>query len=106
MQRTLIIQILAAVLGAYLAHRKGRNVFAWAVACFFFPPVAIFTAFLPPVIRLTDITRCPACGVQVTKGSEACPRCGGGMPIDMAECPRCHKFVPDAGRCSECGSPL
>jgi len=106
MQRTLIIQILAAALGAYLAGRKGRNSLAWGLAAFIFPPLAIIPAILPPIVRVEDIRRCPQCSAPMLKGTEKCPRCGESMPIDMVECGSCGKFVPEGKRCSECGSPL
>ena len=106
MQRFLLIQIIAAAVAAYLAFRKGRSAFAWAIACFFFPPLVILPALLPPVIRLEDLRRCPNCSGPVLKGTGNCPRCGGPMPIDMVECRACGKFVAEGRNCSECGAPL
>ena len=106
MQKTLIIQLIAAAFGAYFASRKGRSVFAWGLACFLFPPLVILPALLPPVIRLEDIRRCSKCSAPVLKGAGSCPRCGESMPIDMVECGSCGKFVPEGRKCSECDAPL
>jgi len=106
MQRTLIIQILAAFLGAYLAGRKGRSSLVWGIVSFLFPPFVLLPVLLPPVIRVEDISRCSKCSGPVVKGMDRCPRCGEGLPIDMVECASCGKFVPEGRRCSECGAPL
>lgn len=106
MQRYLIIQIIAALAGAYMAGRKLRSISAWAIACFLFPPVLLILSALPRVITSADISRCPKCNSAVLRGSQSCPRCGDAMPIDMVECGACGKFVPEGGRCPECGAPL
>ena len=100
------VRILGAVFGVWMAYNKKRNMLFWGVLCFYFPPITIILAFMPAVVRPSDITRCSKCQGPVLKGSQSCPRCGEGMPIDMVECKSCGKFVPDGSRCSECDNPL
>lgn len=104
--RVVVLQILACVLGGYFAHRKGRNVVFWALACFLFAPMVLIIALLPPVVTQQDLRKCPKCSAIMLKSNSQCPRCGESMPIDMVECGSCGRFVPDARSCSECGAPL
>ena len=90
MHRTLVIQILAGILGAYLASRKGRSALGWGIAAFIFPPLALIPAILPPVVKLENLRRCPNCSGPVFKEDDNCPRCGESMPIDMVECRSCR----------------
>lgn len=42
----LIIMVIAALIGGFVAQSKGKNVFLWFILCGFFPLALIFLFFM------------------------------------------------------------
>jgi hypothetical protein len=102
MSRFLILSIIAGIVGAVVAERKGRSWPLWALLCAFFPLLVIVISLLPPALESGRSRQCPHCGETLPQGEASCRRCGKELPIELRECPRCGSFVPKGEPCPEC----
>ncbi len=102
MTRFLVIQLIAAAAGAYLASRKGRNWIIWGIACFIVPLAFVVLLFLPRALAQGVTKQCPECGRVIPQDAARCEYCKRELPIEMVECPKCGKFVPMGHKCPEC----
>lgn len=100
--------LLAGVVAAFLASRKGRNPVAWFFISFLVPPAILVLLFLPGGRASLGGKRCPHCAGAMRHEDATCPHCGKGVPvsIEMVKCPSCGVMVRDAGRCERCGKEL
>ena len=103
MSRFLVLSLVAGILGAIIADRKGRDWLTWSVACLLFPFAIIILIGLPVVPKQGITKRCPKCGSIMGARESACPRCGSDSPIEMVECKECGVFVPPGEKCPSCG---
>jgi hypothetical protein len=104
--RLIIINLIAGIIGAVVAERKGRNWPLWLVLCILFPFMLVVILFLPPVLARGVAKRCPHCAEIVRHEATVCKHCGKDLPLEMVQCPSCGKFVPDADYCMECRKAL
>lgn len=100
--RYLIIQLVAAAAGAFLAERKGRNWIFWGIVCFLVPLAFLVLLFLPRVLAPGVTKQCPECGRVISHGATVCEYCKRELPIEMVQCPGCGKYVPEGQRCPDC----
>ena len=106
MSRILIISLIAGLVGAIAAERKGRNWLLWLVICILFPFAVIVILFLPPVLARGIAKKCPHCAEIVKHEATTCKHCGNDLPLEMVQCPSCGKYVPDMDYCMECRKAL
>lgn len=71
METYLIIAVVAAAIGGYLAHEGGRGVAGWALGCFLLPVAVFVLIFLPATGAV-----CPACAENVKAAARVCKHCG------------------------------
>jgi RNA polymerase subunit RPABC4/transcription elongation factor Spt4 len=102
--RILVLSLLAAALGAWVAVKKGRNWIVWGLLCFFFPLSFIVLLVMPRVLARGLTKRCPECGRVIPHDAVNCEYCKRELPIEMVQCPRCGKFVPEGQECPDCKS--
>jgi len=100
--RYVIVQLIAAAVGAYLAGKKGRNWIIWGLLCFVFPLSLIILFFLPRVFATGVTKQCPECGRIIPHDALRCEFCRKDLPIEMVQCPKCGKFVPEGQSCPDC----
>ncbi|GAB4388868.1 MAG: zinc ribbon domain-containing protein [Thermodesulfovibrionales bacterium] len=103
MYRLFLLSLVAGVIGAIVADRKGRSWVAWGLLCWAFPLLLVVLVFLRPALSPGATKRCPHCGEVIRHEATVCRYCKRELPIEMVECPRCGKFVPAGERCPECG---
>jgi MFS family permease len=106
MSRFLIFGIVAGVIGAIVADRKGRSWPVWFLLCALFPFLLIIVIMLPPVLARGLTKKCPHCAEIIKNEASVCKYCGKDLPIEMVQCPGCGKFVPDGDYCIECNRSL
>jgi RNA polymerase subunit RPABC4/transcription elongation factor Spt4 len=104
MSKVLIITMLFAVIGGFMANKKGRDALQWALFCALLPPALVLLILLPPVVREGHTRTCPSCKAVISKNAINCPQCGTEHPIEMVECPKCHSFHPASTGCPDCDS--
>jgi hypothetical protein len=102
MSRFLILSIIAGIVGAVVAERKGRSWPLWAFLCAFFPFSIVVILLLPPVPGRGRSRQCPHCGEALPQGQTSCGRCGRELAIELRECPRCGSYAPKGEPCPEC----
>lgn len=100
--RYLIIQLVAAAAGAYVAERRGRNWIIWGIICFLVPLAFIVLLFLPRVLAEGATKQCPECGRVIRHDATICEYCKRELPIEMVQCPKCGKYMPRGLKCPEC----
>jgi hypothetical protein len=100
--RYIIIQLIAAAVGAYVAGKKGRNWAVWGILCFFFPFMLVIVVFLPSVLSQGVTKQCPECGRIISHDAVTCDYCKRALPIEMVQCPRCGKYLPEGQKCPDC----
>ena len=103
MSRLILIQLVAAAIGGFVAWKKGRNWAVWALACFFVPLVVLVVAFLPPVLAAGSTKQCTNCGHIIPADDAVCKNCQVEFPIEMHKCPKCGKYISEKERCPDCG---
>ncbi len=101
--RYLIVQLIAAAAGAFVAERKGRNWIAWGVLCFLLPFAFLVLLFLPRALARGITKQCSECGRIIPYGATVCEYCKRELPIEMVKCAECGKYVPEGQKCPECG---
>ena len=106
MSRFFVINLIAGVIGAVAAERKGRSWPLWLVLCILFPFMVVVILFLPPVLADRITKRCPHCAEIVKHEATMCKHCSKDLPIEMVQCQSCGKFVPDTDYCMECRKAL
>lgn len=106
MGRIILLQILAAVIGAVIAAKKGRNGLLWGLLCFSFPILVIVVTLLPPVRTRTAVRRCPSCYREMREDEVICRFCKRESPIELVQCRECGSFVPEREFCSQCSRRL
>lgn len=102
MSRLVLISLIAGIVAAIVADRKGRNWAAWGALCAVFPILLVVVLLLPPVLARGTTKKCPHCAEIIRHDASLCKHCGRELPIDMLQCPNCQKFVPDRNYCIEC----
>ncbi len=106
MYRILLLRAVAGVIGGYVAHRKGRNMLIWGLACGIMPLVIIVVLILPPVLARGQTKRCPNCSRIVPAGDTVCRYCKRELPIELVQCRECGSYVPMRDYCSHCHRKL
>lgn len=100
--RYIVINLIAAAVGAYVAGKKGRNWAVWGILCFIFPLTLVIVLFLPSVLSRGVTKQCPECGRIIPHNAMTCDFCKRELPIEMVQCPKCGKFVPEGQKCPDC----
>jgi RNA polymerase subunit RPABC4/transcription elongation factor Spt4 len=106
MYRLLIIQIIAGIVGAIVANKKGRNYGLWFLLCFFFPPMFFLILMLPPKLTQGRTKSCPYCSRIIPEDETVCRYCMKEQPINLVECKECGSFVPEKNYCMQCNKKL
>jgi RNA polymerase subunit RPABC4/transcription elongation factor Spt4 len=104
--RILLLRVFAALIGGYVAHRKGRSVVLWGLACGVIPLAVLVVLLLPPVLAKGRTKRCPHCSRIVPAGDTVCRYCKRELPIELVHCRECGSFVPEREYCSNCHRKL
>jgi RNA polymerase subunit RPABC4/transcription elongation factor Spt4 len=98
--------VIAAVIGGYVAYRKGRNMFLWGLACGIMPLAVIVVLILPPVLKKGQTKRCPHCSRIIPASDTVCRYCKKELPIELVQCKECGSFVPEQDYCAQCHRKL
>lgn len=106
MLRSLIIFLLAGLVGAIVADGKGRSKIVWFLICFLFPLSILILLVLPSQPARGKLKNCPECGRIIKEDEAACPHCRKEQPINMVTCPSCGFVVRDEKICGNCGAHL
>ena len=104
--RVVLFQVLAGILGAVIASKKGRNPFVWGMVCFIFPLLIVLLGVLPPLLKAGKTRQCPYCNKMLKESATECRYCGREMPINMVQCKECGSFVPERDYCMQCNRKL
>ncbi len=102
----LLIFLIAALAGALIADKKGRDKLTWGLICFFLPPAVLLLLLLPTVAAKGRTRRCPYCAKIVSLKDTTCKFCRRELPIEMVRCSACGSFVPDKEYCMQCNRKL
>lgn len=106
MYRILLLRIIAGIVGGYVAHKKGRSMLIWGLACAVVPLVVIVVLLLPAVLTEGRTKRCPHCSRIIPSGDTTCRYCRKELPIELVRCRECGSFVPIRDYCSNCHRKL
>ncbi|HEY6874514.1 MAG TPA: hypothetical protein VI298_17480 [Geobacteraceae bacterium] len=78
----MIIMIPPAVIGAVLAHHRGRNIVGWAVLSALFPIFLMIIYFEKPLREVAGgFKRCTSCGEFIKWKATACKYCTTDQPL-------------------------
>lgn len=102
MSRLVVLNLIAGIIGALMADRKGRSWLLWGALCALFPFLLVILLLLPPGLARGVTKKCPYCAEVVRHEATVCRYCGRELPIEMVQCRNCGKFVPDGQYCPEC----
>jgi ribosomal protein L34E len=82
--------------------RRGMSTRFWMLVCFVMPGgIGAVIYFL---LRLPEVTRCPACGTHVQSDFHFCPQCNYQL---TANCGNCFRTVRATDQyCTRCGHEL
>ncbi len=84
------------------APRRGMSARFWMLICFVMP--GGIGAVLYFLLRMPEVSLCPACGTQVRSEFHFCPQCN--YPL-TASCGNCFRTVRPADQyCARCGHEL
>jgi len=84
------------------APRRGMSTRFWMLICFVMP--GGIGAVLYFLLRLPEVSRCPACGTHVQGDYHFCPQCNYQL---TASCGNCFRSVrPTDLYCTRCGHEL
>ncbi|HEY6008181.1 MAG TPA: hypothetical protein VIU40_07635 [Geobacteraceae bacterium] len=73
----ILIMLVPCVVGAYLAHHRGRNIIGWGVLCALFPVFLLVIYFNKPLREVPGgFRRCGSCGEYIPWKSATCKYCG------------------------------
>ncbi len=106
MFRILILQIIAGIVGAMIANKKGRNYFLWFFLCLAFPVLVLIIFILPPIVTKGRTKRCPYCSKIIDEAETVCRYCRKEQPINLIQCSECGSFVPEKDYCMQCNKRL
>jgi hypothetical protein len=77
----LIIMILFALIGAVLAHHRGRNIVGWGVVSALFPIFLMVIYFEKPLREVAGgFKRCTSCGEFIKWKATVCKYCTATQP--------------------------
>ena len=77
----LLITIPPALLGAKLAHNRGRNILGWAFLSALFPIFLMVVYFEKPLKEVPGgFRRCASCGEFIKWKADVCKYCNAGQP--------------------------
>ena len=71
----LILAIIAGIVGAAVANKKGRSGCGWFILCMFIPLLAIIPFFLSPVPAEGKYAICPYCRETIKWDATVCKHC-------------------------------
>lgn len=107
MDSLIIVAIVAAVIGAVLANKKGRSAALWAVLCFLIPLLVLVIAFLPALPKAGVTRFCKHCLSLVPWEATACAKCGRDIPPPVSrQCKHCLTNISETmEKCPACNRP-
>jgi len=94
------------LVGGFIANKKGRDKFFWAILCFIFPPVILVILLLQPKVSTGKTKRCPYCSKVIYEKDSVCRHCKRELPINLVQCKECGSFVPEKDYCMQCNKKL
>ncbi|MBI5075114.1 MAG: hypothetical protein HZB62_08135 [Nitrospirae bacterium] len=102
MARLYILQLIAGIVGGFIAAKKGRSVLFWFLLCFILPLFTIVILILPSLKAEAAGRRCPNCSQPLSKREDRCGHCGWQTPIELVQCSTCGSFVSGQENCPTC----
>ena len=85
----LLITIPPALIGAKLAHNRGRTIVGWAILCAIFPIFLMVIYFEKPRREVPGgFRRCASCGEYIKWKAAVCKYCTADQPTPPAVAPK------------------
>lgn len=91
----LIVWLIAAVVCAYFAGRKGRSIFGWSMLGLLLPVVAMIILWALPPLGFNDAkSQEIARKYGVSSRYRKCPACAELVQLDAVKCKHCQEDLP------------
>lgn len=77
----LLVILVPAAVGGWLAANRGRNVVGWCLLCAFFPIFLLVIYYNKPLREVEGkFRRCPVCQEYIKWRETVCKYCNAGQP--------------------------
>jgi hypothetical protein len=78
-----LLVIIAGIVGAIIARKKGRNPLYWFILCAVVPLSIVVLVVLPPLVAKGYTKKCIYCAELIKEAAIVCKHCGREQPIEM-----------------------
>lgn len=96
---------LCPILGGWIAHKKGRRIWLWAIISYF-TLWGLLVLLILPSKKIESVSLQGAKRLKTQSGNTFCPQCHSKVSADWKNCTNCGAILGESGGyyCAECGN--